>query len=228
MADATSPPKTHAEIPQSAIEYTLAFEAPVIQLGDTRAVTIMEALEALKPWGFSLDGLETKLRSDKASEHAIIFRRTRPARHATSLNLFYDKIQVLAENLDWEGAEDLISMVTAGIDSVRRTANPIIKAQHIVAGVHIQLKDRQVVDVVRPLLSPQALRLADGELKFPGVIVTGQQSNVIIEASVLYANALWVRLFRDHSGSAALPEIAAALRSDETRLFEVLGLEGIL
>jgi hypothetical protein len=225
MANTT---KTQIEIPQSVVEYTLTFESPVIPSGDARVETVTSVLAAMKPWGFSLDGLETKLRSDKANEHAYVFRRTVPARPAASLALFYNKIFISGENLDWEGADEFIKTMSAGIEAVRGILRPKIASQNLVAGLHIQLKDRPTVDVVRPLLNAQAFKLIDGETKFSGVIVTGQESNVIIEASLVYANALWVRLFRDHSGGATFQEIAEALRADEERLFEVLGLEGIL
>jgi hypothetical protein len=228
MPEATSAAKTQAEIPQSVLEYTLVFASPIIQVGEARTVLVMAALDALKPWGFALDGVETRLRSDKLSEHAIIFRRTKPAAPSMSLTLFYDKIFISAENLDWDSADDFIRAASAGVEAVKSASNPTVKAQHLVVGIHIQLKDRQRAEVVKPLLSREALRLIDGDLKFPGVIVTGDKLNVIIEASLVYANGLWVRLFREHPGNVTLQELAAVLRTDEERLFEVLGLEGVL
>ena len=190
--------------------------------------TISNVLRALEPWGFGLDGVETKLRSDKLDEHAVIFRRTKPVSPAMSMAVFYNKIFISAENLDWEGAEDFITAVNAGIDAVKEGVNPVVQSQQLVLGIHIQLKDKPRVDVMKPLINPKALGLLDSGLKFPGVIVTGESLNVIIEASVVYANGLWVRLFRDHVGNATLHDVAQKLRADEERLFDVLGLEGIL
>src|SRR5579863_4673404 len=218
MPEATSPAKTQAEVPQSVIEYTLAFASPVIQVAEARTIPVMAVLDALKTWGFGLDGVETRLRSDKLSEHAVIFRRTRPPSPAMSLGLFYDKIFISAENLDWSSAEDFIKAAAAGVDAVKVNISPAVQSQHLVVGIHIQLKDRPRADVMKPLLTDRALRLLDGSLKFPGVIVTGDKLNIIIEASLVYANGLWVRIFRDHPGDTALQELAAVLRADEERL----------
>ena len=228
MADVTSSSKTPIEIPQSIVEYTASFAEPVIQLGDPRAATTMTILRALKPWGFTLAGLETRLRSEKANDHAFVFKRTNPARPAHSFALFYDKVFVSAENLDWESAETTVSAMSAGIDAVKQSTNASIAAQQLVAGIHIQLKGKTALEVMKPLLSSSAVGLLAENLKFPGVIVTGETSNVIIEASVVYANALWVRLYRDHKADVTLQQMAAALRQDEERLFDVLDLEGPL
>jgi hypothetical protein len=182
----------------------------------------------LKPWGFSIDGVEVKTQGEKLSEHNVIFRRTKPATPAMSLSLFFGKIFVSAANLDWEGADTFIAAVKAGVDAIREITKPQIQSQHIAVGIHIQLKNRSRLDVMAPMLADEAKKLLDGELTFPGIIVNREKSSIIIEASIPYANGLFVRIFREHKSGASFEEMATALRNDEMQLYEVLGLEGIL
>jgi hypothetical protein len=227
MPDAAAAVKTEAEIPRSFLEYTLTFERPILEKWDHRAVVSADVLATLKPWGFNLDGVEVKT-PEKLDDHAIIFRRTSPANPPFSIALFLGKIFIVAENLDWSGAESFITTVTAGVDVIRKTTGCTVRSQHIGLGMHIQLKNRSLKDVTAPLVSAAALALLDGDIVFSGVIINRATSNIIIESSIQYANALWVRMFREHPGTTTLPEVAATLRKDEEGLFTVLALEGIL
>jgi hypothetical protein len=94
--------------------------------------------------------------------------------------------------------------------------------------LHIQLKEKPRKEVTAPLLSPLASELLDGKADFPGIILSGEEASVIIDASVAYANALFVRIARKHPPEAPFEELAQTLRNDERRIFDVLGLEGDL
>jgi len=82
--------------------------------------------------------------------------------------------------------------------------------------------------VTAPLLSPTASELFDGEPEFSGVIVSRERITIVIDASVGLANALYVRISRTHPGELSFADMAKVLREDEQRVFDVLGLEGIL
>lgn len=228
MADVTPRVKTQAEVPQSVVEYTLTFASPIIRAGGEPSPIIASALEALEASGFSIEGVEVKTGSEKLNDYAIIFKRTNPPAPPMSFTLFLGKIFISAGNLDWEGAETFISTATAGVRSILEATGAKIKSQVLGLGMHVQFKNRSRIDVMAPLLAPQALTLLDGELTCPGIIVKREKCTVIVEASVVYANGIFVRLFREHPGDTTLQEIAKVLHKDEEQLFEVLGLEGIL
>jgi hypothetical protein len=78
------------------------------------------------------------------------------------------------------------------------------------------------------LLNPAAFKLLDGEVKFPGIILVREKSMIVIDASIAYANGLFVRIAREHPPEATLEQLAGVLRKDEEQLFDVLGVEGIL
>jgi hypothetical protein len=87
MIDTQSPGKTQAEIPYAQLEYTGSFKKPIVEnLGNPTALVAL-ILNSLEPWGFTLDGVEAKTRSEKLSEYAFVFRRTLPASPALSLTL---------------------------------------------------------------------------------------------------------------------------------------------
>lgn len=217
--------KTQCEIPYSLVEYTAVFKKPILGAWTIPANFVAAILDALAPFGFTMDGVEVKIHTEKLSDYAFVFRRTPPG---VTFTLGVGKLVITAENLDWTNAEQFILGARAGIDVVLRETKAEFKSQQLTVALHIQLKDRPRQEVTAPLLSPAALKLMDGEIKLPGIILIRDKATLIVDGSVPYANALFVRIIREHAGDAGLEQMSAALRADEEQLFGALGLEGAL
>jgi len=222
------PDKTQAEIPYSLLEFTSTFKRPILGALSPPAALIVAILDALEPSGYTFNGVEVNLPTLKVDELAIVFRRTTPATPARSLALGFGKVRITAENLDWTEAEQFISGQSAAINAIRKVGGAEIQSQQLVVGMHIQLKDRPRKDVTAPLVSPVACGLLDGEADFSGAILLREKTIVVIDASVGVANGLFVRISREHPAEASFEKLAETLRNDEQRVFDVLGLEGIL
>jgi hypothetical protein len=219
--------KTQIEIPYGAVEYAAIFEQPIFEGWDSPALTT-NVLRALSPYGFTLDGVEYKNDSEKANEHAIVFRRTVPPNPTMVLTLGLGKTVVTAENLDWSDAERFIKAMKDALSAILDTAPANLRSQQLTLGMHVQLKARQRKDVTMRLLSPEGMRIFEGDISFPGLILHVDRGHILIDASAVFANGMFVRIFREHSPKATLEHIAQTLQRDEERLFETLGLEGTL
>ena len=228
MANIQPSGRAQAEIPYALLEYTQLFEKPIIEGLSNPISVIAPILSALGPWGFTSDGIEAKTRSEKLSEYAFVFHRTVPANPRLSLTLGLNKVVIVAENPDWAGAESLIAGMRAGLEAILGKTGASPKSQQITLAMHVQIKDKLRQDVTTPLLSQTAFRLLDGDVQFPGIILLRDKASLVIDASLAYANALFVRIVREHRSDAPLEELAVILHKDEEQVFEVLGLEGTL
>lgn len=222
------PDKTQAEITYSQLEYTAAFKRPILEAWSPPAKLIAAVLDALQPSGYKLDGVETNVQTRKLDEYSIVFRRTTPAFPTRSLTLGLAKADVAAQNLDWTEADQFISGQSAALDAVRAVGGAEIQSQQLTVVMHIQLKDRPRKDVTAPLVSPVALGLLDGKADFSGAILVREKTVVVIDASLAFANGLFVRIKREHPPEVSFRDLAETLRNDEQRIFDVLGLEGVL
>lgn len=222
------PEKTQAEITYSQLEYTSTFEKPILQALSPPSGLIAAVLDALKAWGYKLDGVEANSQVLKLNEYSIVFRRTTPAFPPRSLTLGLGKAIVTAENIDWTEAGQFIAELSAALGAIHDVGGAEIQSHHLAVGMHIQLKDRPRNDVTAPLVSPVADGILDGKTDFSGVILLRGKAIVVIDASVGIANGLFVRISREHPPETSLEKIAETLRIDEQRIFDVLGLEGIL
>jgi len=221
------PNKTQAEIPYSLLEYTCQFKRPILEAWTPPTKLIAAVLDALHPFGYRLDGVDFNLQALKLDGLSIVFRRTTPAAPARTLTLGLGKAGVTAENLDWTEAERFIPGQSAALKAIREVAGAEIESQQLVVGMHVQLKERPRKDVIAPLLNPAAFHLLDGEPDFAGIILLREKVIVVIDASLAFANGLYVRITRTHPPEAPFVELAETLREDEQRIFDALGLEGI-
>jgi hypothetical protein len=217
--------KTHAEIPYSMLEYTAALGKPILEAWTVPVRLVAVIMNALAPFGFKPDGVELKTRAEKLTDNVIVFRRTPPG---VTFTVGIEKLVIAAENLDWSDAEQFMKAAQAGLDALLQEGNAEIRLQHLVLAIHIQLKTKPRHEVTAPLVSAEALKLLDGEVKMPGIILQREKCSVVIDGSLAFANALFVRINREHAPTVAFAQMAEALRKDEMQLFDVLGLEGEL
>jgi hypothetical protein len=138
------------------------------------------------------------------------------------------RVNISAQDLDWTEAEQFITSQSAALDAIREVGGAELQSQQLILGMHVQLKESSRKDVTAPLLSPAASQLLDGEPDFSGVILSRERTMISIDASLALANGLFVRISRTHPPETSFAEIAKALHDDEQRMFDVLGLEGIL
>jgi hypothetical protein len=217
--------KTQAEIPYSMLEYTAVLGKPILEAWAVPVRLVTVILHALEPFGFKPDGVELKTRAEKLTENAIVFRRTPPG---VTFTVGIEKLVIVAENLAWSDADQFMRGARAGLDAVLQEGKAEIRLQHLVLAIHIQLKTKPRQEVTAPLLSAETLKLLDGELKMPGVILQREKCSIVIDGSLAFANGLFVRINREHSPNAAFDQMAGVLRNDEMQLFDLLGLEGEL
>jgi hypothetical protein len=135
---------------------------------------------------------------------------------------------VSAENLDWKGAERFMEGMNAALTAVLRASDAELNLQQLALVLHIQVKNKPRKEVTDPLFSHVPARLLDGDIQFQGMVINREKSFVLIDASVVYNNALFIRLFREHPAERTFKEMSEILYTDEVQLFEVLQLEGAL
>ncbi|MBI2816213.1 MAG: hypothetical protein HYX72_04675 [Acidobacteria bacterium] len=223
MAD--KPTVGQAEVSYALLEYTATFEKPIIEAAAVPAVLVSAVLDALERWGYTYEGVELKTQTEKLTDYSIVFRRSKPATPPQNLVLSLDRLVLTAENPEWTEAADIAAEIAAALDAIRNAGRTDIQSQQVTIGMHIQVGAGARKDVTTPLLSPLAFELLDGDVKFPGIILIREKSTIVIDASVAFANALFVRISRQHAPELPPERLAEVLRNDEEQLFKILNLE---
>jgi hypothetical protein len=216
--------KTKIQIPFGQIEYSGTFKEPIIGVFSSPLPMVQDLVKALKPHGFSIDGVEVHTR-EKLSDSTVELRRAAPV---TSFKITPAKVSINADNLDWSNKDEFIKVMKAGIDAVLEQQQSEFESQLLVLAMHVQIQDRPRKDITAPLLSSTAYQLLSGDSEFQGMVLTRVGVSVVIDASLGHANALFIRLVRQHNANTTLEDMAAQLYADEVHILGVLGLEGEL
>jgi hypothetical protein len=159
MPDVSATEKVQVEIPYGIVELTATFKKPILKAWLGTALIIEAVLDALKPFGFQLDGVDVKVQTEKLADYAIVFKRSSPG---VTLTLQLGRLVMIAENLDWTEAQQFIATAQTAIDTILRGTEAEIVGQNVLLALHIQLKTKRREEVMAPLLSPNAFRLMDG------------------------------------------------------------------
>lgn len=224
QSGSAQPAKHKIQIPFGQIEYTGVFKEPIVKSFSSPSAMIENLFRVLKPHGFLIDGIEARSR-EKVSECAVELRRTLPL---TSFKVTPAKVIITADNLDWSDKDKFIECMNAGLQTVLEREHAELESQQMVLAMHVQLQDKPRKDITAPLLSATAYELLSGESEFQGIVLTRAGVSIVIDASLAHANALFIRIVRQHKPIATLQQIAEQLYSDEAHIFEVLSLEGEL
>jgi hypothetical protein len=225
---AASPQQRQKEsvlIPHGIVDYTITFEKPILGVWTNVQFLISDVLNGLAPHGFTLEGVEVNANVQKPSEHHVAFRRSSPA---VAFNLWLGKLSVTADNLSWDQKEWALGVFSAGIETIMGKSGAKIAGHQITLAMHVQLKTKTLAEITEPLLSSATAGLLDGAISFSGIIFQREQSTLIVDRSLAFANSLFVRLLRTHPANTPLTQIAEQLYRDEKQFFDSLGLEGEL
>jgi len=215
--------KEHVQIPHGIVDYTITFEKPTLGIWTNVQFQMRDVLDVLGPHGFTLEGVEVSPNVAKPAEHHIAFRRTNPA---LAFNLWLGKLSVTADNLSWDQKEWALGIFSAGIDAILKKTGAKIATHQITLAMHVQLSSKTVAEITAPLLSPTTATLLDSPIAFSGIVLLREQSTLIVDRSLAFANSMFVRFIRVHPAAVPLPEIAEQLYKDEHQFFDALGLEG--
>ncbi len=223
------PEKTEVDIPYSAFEYTANFTRPIISAWGKAGEFVGGFLEALQPWNFRVDETEVKMAAVRLGEHVITFQQPisgSPLRMRVSV--WWSRFSVNVEQPDWSNADSILGLCSAVLEASSRVANAQIGSQQTLLLMHIQSKTTPRIQLTDRLLTPTARDLMEGDLKGQGIILNRGGSTLVIDNSLVYANALFVSMRRMFEERTALGDIAKLIRSDEERLWNLLDLEGAL
>ena len=224
MHSSSAQTKHKIQIPHAQIEYTGVFKEPLIRAFAPPAALVEDLFRALKPYGFPLEGVELR-NNQKVSDIVVELRRTPPL---TSLKISPGKVNITADNLDWSDKDRFIKGMNVALQTVLGREHSEFEMQHMVLAMHVQLQEKPRKDITASLLSTTAYSLLPGESDFQGIVLTRVGVSLVIDASQAYANALFMRLVRQHKPTTTLEQIAEQLYADEVHIFDVLGLEGDL
>ena len=212
---------THADIPLSYFEYHATYQEPLFDLLRFHSVVPQAVFRAFKSFNVSLENVSYKQNPLNLSEVASTFTLF-GGRFVFTSRLNSASLGV--SNPNWSEVELVTKVVKAGMAAIV-DGGVRLEKQRATIGMHLKPVSGSLKDFVSELARPIAKELLGDDVRTYGVSVYRRDSTWVIDASVLDATALFVRIDHSHAADVAFEQIASKLRTDEVRLLELLKLE---
>jgi hypothetical protein len=208
--------------PLAAFEYRGTFRDPIFELWANPDKAFQKKLyRALVPWGQTLENVSYKLESKSAAENHIVFNL--PANRITVM-IGLGVVSLGVNNPDWSQANTALGIGAAVLD-VLKAHDVSLESQQTTLAMHLTPKGKTAKDITRVFLNiPSVSAKFIGEPANLGFSVYGSDASWVIDASVPYADSLFVRLLRKYGGEVTLPEILGMLDAEEKAVLEMLGV----
>lgn len=213
----------------AAAEYQARFPKPLLRLVADRGDTIQAVVDALLPFGFRLTNTDV-LSQGGIAEQKVGFRL--PERNLGfqfgAEGCFFAK-----DGASWATAEEDLAVLKAAENAVL-TSNDValIAVRTVTIAMHLQLLDTPREEILaRFAPTPfyqQSLTPPPGRAGYTpighAVLVKWKGGAVLVDESVVIANAIFVRLTSEIQGGT-MRDLFEKLYRDEEYLFNILGVE---
>jgi len=213
--------RTHADIPQSFFEYYAGYQEPILDLLRFYSQLPHAVYQAFRGFNLSLENIAHKQNPLNLGEVASTFVLF-GGRFVFTIKL--NSASLVVNNPNWSEIELVTGVVRAGMAAISGSDVRLDKQRATIA-MHLKPVSGSIKQFVSGLAQPTAKELLSDDVRAYGVSAYRQDSTWVIDASVLDPQALFVRIDNLHGPSVTFEKIASKLRTDETRLLELLQLE---
>jgi hypothetical protein len=208
-------------IPIAIFEIAIEYANPSMKLLVDRAKVVDQLFRRFKPWNIKVDDVEV-LQEGKPSEQGVKFKL--PLKR-TSFFFGAARCVLVREDADWESADELINILSAGWGTLVEIGEVQAGAYKTSIAMHLQPKVLPFIELLKPFAPAPLAALDASPIRAIAGIVKWEKRRVTIDNSGHLANGLFVRLEREFEGNATFPEIASQLRNDENQLFDLIGVK---
>jgi hypothetical protein len=214
---------TPVQIPYSFVEYKGFFSEPIFTAFVKKDWAVTRAIYlALQKWGLTLEQIVIRQQTLNVSEIQVTFSLPRVG---VMVNLSLGNLTIVLNNPDWSRAAELVEVTTAAVEATKAGAETSMQQQHLSLGMHLIPKGKTPKELSSRFVTLDEKSAAYlGKIKSSGFSLYAEDSTVVVDASALYPEAIFVRVTRIHGGKATLAEMAQMLDRDETETLALLGV----
>ena len=213
---------THADVQLSFFEYRAAYREPMSSTQTLYTEMPQIVLRALKEWNVGLENVAYRQNATNLGEVSVTFGLF-GGRIGFTVGL--GSASLVVKDPNWSETELVARICKAGLTAVVESGDVVIAQQRATITMHLRPRLGQIRDFVARVIRPSDGVLTGPDIKAYGFSVYREDCSWVVDASVLYPSALFIRIERGVAPSVPFAEIANLLRKEETDLLGLLGLE---
>jgi len=216
------PDKQIADIPEAFFEYKASLAEALFHLWTLPNQLVPAVLSMLKEHGVTLADVtwSKEPATFKDMEFTFNIQKLRAI-----IKTGMDSLTFIAVNPDWSEAPALLSLFDRVRHLILEIGKTNIQSQEIGLAMHVKPGAEPFSKIMPKLVNTKML----GSAPMYGISVYHDDgSSMVIDRSLRYDGAVFVRLHRSFVPKASFADIAKVLYSDEMQALALLGLEELL
>jgi hypothetical protein len=203
------------------VEFQAVYGSPNFELS-TRVSAIMSAVfEAFRPWNITLANISAKQNPANAGEIAILFS-LQNAKLTFSVGIGASTL--LVTNPDWSQEQLISQITTAGLQAVQNSSGVNFRRYLISLLMHVKPERRSLSEISADFLNLKSPKISGPTIKARGFSVYADDFSWVVDSSAIHEGALFLKIVRSFEPNVSFPEMAAALRADQSELLGTLQL----
>lgn len=202
------------------LEFQAVYGSPNFEISRGSAV-ISALFEAFRPWNITLRNVSVKDNPANVGEVAIIFSLENGR---ITLSVGIGGSTLLVTNPDWSQEQLISQIATAGLQALQSSSGVSFRQYLLNLVMHVKPERRTLREVSADFLSFRSPKISGPTIKARGFSVYADDFSWVVDSSAMYEGALFLKILRSFGTSASFPEMAAALRADQSELLGTLHL----
>jgi hypothetical protein len=216
------PEKQKAQVLQAFFECRMTYRQPVFDLRTLHSELAPALYQALRKWNVGLENVTWKQSPLNASEIQVVLSLM-SGRVAFSVGL--GQATLFVSNPNWSEAPLILEIGEAGFCALVDGKKINVDKWQASVWMHLATADQSGKAVVSKFIRDAGKDTSDDPVIAYGFSVYRRDSSWVVDKSVLYPDALFVRINSTFGSDTTLPEIADWLRKEEESVLDSLGLE---
>jgi len=214
-------PSSEPTIPESFLEHRQIFSSPWIERWVVPNPFIGLLFPMLRSSGVELTDFSLNKDANNVGEtHLNISIR----KLNTAVRIGLDHITFLVGNPDWTTAPALVELFDSLSASIHYFLHARPTIQQMTLAFHVTPGTGDLHEKTLRLVNAEVL----GDATFYGISLHQERSSVVIDKSLRYTDAAFVRLQRTFDGEMTFAEIAPVIYEDEVKTLHLLGITGVV
>lgn len=135
-----------------------------------------------------------------------------------------DNITYIAVNPDWSMAPQLVELFDIVASELRKFVNEAPNSQQLTLALHVTSGEVDFQQGTARLVARNVL----GDAEFFGISLHRKDGSTVIDKSLRYEGAAFIRLQRTFPGSMSFAEIAPRIYDEEVKALGLIGITGVV
>ena len=207
-------------IPESFLEHRQTFGTPWVDRWNANPF-IGLLFPIVRKWGVALTDFSFNKDATNVGETYmnVVVRKL-----SAALRVGLDNVTYIAANPDWSMAPQLVELFDSVASRVEKFVEQAPTTQQLTLAFHVTAGDIDLKKASAQLVNRELL----GDAEFFGISLHQENGSIVIDKSLRYENAAFIRLQRTFPGEATFAEIAPRIYEDEVKTLSLIGITGVV